>query len=77
MNTRTFSGDEKFDEVGSVSRAIDLLDIYDPCSFIDAMQTAKLTKTFRPRYGLPLDNDEAFWNEVVSSLQSCAPARRP
>ena len=69
MNTSAFTGDNKFDEVDSLSRAMGLLDTYDPCNFIDAMQAAGFRSTFRRRFGLPLGNNEIFWNDVVSSLQ--------
>ncbi len=69
MNTGTFSDDMSSAEVNSLSRAIDLLNIYDPCSFIDAMQAVRFKNTFRSRYGLPLESEDAFWKEVVSSLQ--------
>lgn len=70
MNTSTFLGDNKFDEGCALHRAIGFMDTYDPCNFIDAMQAVRFKNTFRSRYGLPMENDEAFWSEVILSLQS-------
>lgn len=60
MNTSTFSKANQFDEVGSLSRAMELLETYEPCNFIDAMQAARFKSTFRRRVGLPSGNDEVF-----------------
>ncbi len=69
MNTSTFSAENKSAEVSSLSRAIDLLDTYDPGSFIDAVQAVKFKNKYKDRYGLPLANEDTFWDEVLSSLR--------